>query len=263
MSNPSIRPHLPALVIVLVAIIGGMLLLPSLPEEMPIHFDAAGNPDASGPPTSVVILFSVFLVGMFAFTLLIDIFLVSPVLPGRMMGAANAVAIATISMIYGISLAFSLGKLENINIGMISGLLALFAVCLFLYFPAARRLDESASTLGSADYFEKTSPSWFYYLLFFSIPLVPRYLLLSSQGIDILGVLYRVTIPWRDVASVTAMNLSTGDKRAGLPVKIYHTFTNLVLIRITGKKASIIISPKKREEYLRIAGEYLSGKQSA
>ena len=263
MSNSPVRHHLPALVIVLVVIAGGVLLLPFLPGEVPVHFDAAGNPDAYGPSTSVVILFSVFLLGMFAFTLLIDIFLVSPVLPGKMMAAINTITIATISVVYGTALAMDIEKIERMNACLASGFLTIFFVCLLLYFTAARRLDESASSFRSAEYFEKTSPSWLYYLFFFSIPLIPRYLLLSSRGVGILGVLYRVTIPWYDVESVTAMGLTTGGKKAGLPVKIYHTFTNLVLVRITGKKASIIISPRERDEYLRIAGEYLSGKPPA
>lgn len=258
MSESPVRFHLPALMIILVVMIGGVVLLPSLPEEVPIHFDAAGNPDAYGPSTSVVILFSVFMLGMFAFTLISDIFLVSPVLPGKMMAAINVIIAATMSVVYGTALAMNIGKLKNMNIGLAFGFLTIFAVGLLFYFTAVRRLDESASALGSVEYFEKTSPSWFYYLFFFTIPLVPRYLLLSDRGIGILGVLYRVTIPWNDVESVTEMNLGTGGKKAGLPVKIYHTFANLVLIRITGKKASIIISPERREEYLRIVGDFMA-----
>ncbi|MBN1882293.1 MAG: DUF1648 domain-containing protein [Deltaproteobacteria bacterium] len=263
MSNPSVRSHLPAFVIVLIVIVVGVLLLPSLPEEVPIHYDRAGNPDASGPATLVVTLFSASMLGMFIFMLISDIFLVYPVLPGKMMAAINAVIAATMSVVYGTALAMDLGKIENMNTGLVLGFLIIIAVCLFLYFAAARRLDESVSALGSVEYFEKTSPSWFYYLFIFAIPLIPRYLLLSDRGIGILGVLYRITIPWYDVDSVTAMDLTTGGKKAGLPVKIYHTFTNLVLVRITGKKASIIISPREREKYLRIAGDYVSGKPPA
>lgn len=259
MTESPVRSHLPALAIILVVIISGALLLPSLPEEVPIHFDAAGNPDAYGPATLFVILFSVFMLFSFLFILLTDIFFVNPVLPGKLMSTANIIATAAISVVYGTALAMDIGKLKNMNAGLTFGFLTIFAVGLLFYFTAVRRLDESTSALGSMEYFEKTSPSWFYYLLFFTIPLVPRYLLLSDRGIGILGVLYRVTIPWHDVESVTAMNLGTGGKKAGLPVKIYHTFTNLVLIRITGKKASIIISPERREEYLRIAGDFMAG----
>jgi len=263
MTDSPVRAHLPALVIILVVIASGVLLFPSLPEEIPIHFDGAGNPDAYGPSMSVVILFSVFMLGMFAFTLIADIYLVYPVLPGRLMGAINGVIAATMSVVYGTALAAALEKLENINIGLAFGFLAVFGTCFVLYFFEVRRLDESASALCSVEYFEKTRPAWFYYLFFFSLPLIPRYLLLSNREICILGALYRVTIPWYDVESVTAVGISSGGKKAGLPVKIYHTFTNLVLISFTGKKPTIIISPGKREEYLRIAGDFLAGKSGA
>jgi len=256
MTGSPIRSHLPALAIVVIVIIAGIIVLPSLPEEVVIHYDSAGNPDAYGPSTVMVLLFSLFISGMFVFTLLLDVFLIYPVLPGKMMGAINAIASATISVIYGTALAMELGIIENINIGIAFGLLTVLVVCFILYFLEVRRLDESVGTLGSAEYFEKTRPSWFYYLFFLSIPLVPRYLLLSSRGIGIMGALYRITIPWYDIESVTAMKVG---EKAGLPVKIYHTFTNLVLIRISGKKASLIISPERRDEYLRIAGEFMVG----
>ena len=263
MSESPVRFHLPALAIILVVIVSGVVLLPSLPEEVPIHYDASGTPDSYGPANLVVILFSSSLLGMFLLMLISDIIMVYPILPGKLMGAINAIIAATMSVVYGTAMAMNLGKLENMNRGLAFGFLTIFAAGLLLYFSAVRRLDESAATLGSVEYFEKTSPSWFYYLFFFTIPLIPRYLLLSSQGIGILGVLYQVTIPWYDVASVTAMDLGAGGKTAGLPVKIYHTFTNLVLIRITGKKASLIISPAGREEYLKITGDYLSGNPPA
>jgi hypothetical protein len=59
------------------------------------------------------------------------------------------------------------------------------------------------------------------------------------------------------------MDLGQGGAKTGLPVKIHHRLTNLVLIRITGKKASLIISPEKREEYLKTAGGFMGEKQPA
>jgi len=263
MSTSPIRHHLPALLIIIVVIIAGVLVLPSLPEEVPIHYDAAGNPDAYGPPTTVVILFSIFLPGMFVFILLSDILMVYRILPGRLMAAANTICAATMSVVYGTALAVNLVRIESIAAGLTIGFAAVFGACFVLYFREARRLDESTAALGSPAYFEKTRPSWFFYLFFFTIPLVPRYLLLNETGIGILGVLYRVTIPWYDVESVTAMGLTQGGKKTGLPVKIYHKLTDLVLIRITGKKSSLIISPEKREEYLRTASSFMGEKPTA
>ena len=263
MSQSPVRAHLPALAIILVMIISGVLLLPSLPDEIPVHFDSAGTPDAYGPSIPFVIFFSLSSLGMVIFLLLSDIFLVYPILPGKLMGAVNAVIAATMSVVYATALAFALEKIENINTCLPLGFLIVLVVCVVLYSGEVRRLDESVSTLGSPEYFEKTRPAWFYYLFFIALPLIPRYLLLSDRGIGILGALYRVTIPWHNVETVTAVDITSGNTTKGLPVKIYHTFTNLVMIRVTGKKASIIISPKRREEYLRIVGDFLAGKPGA
>jgi hypothetical protein len=252
------RRHLPALVIVIAAVLLGIIVYPMMPDQIPTHFDAKGNPDKYDSKISFYTLFFTFMVIFFVIIIVIDRVSVYGILPGNLMASVNWVLQGFMAVIYLSTIAVALGVIENFLYGFAFGVGIMVIVLAPLYFKAKGDIDTRVIGLFGSPYFEKVRFSPIIRAIFFIVPYFPRYIIQTTSGIRVIGVLYDVEFAWEDIQDIKSAPASSGI--SGLSLRLNTKFSGLVGITLDGKRTKLILSPKDRKAFIETAGRFLKRK---
>jgi hypothetical protein len=253
--------HLPALIIIGAVALIGYYAYPHLPDLIPTHFDVAGNPDHYSEKGTFGPLFFLILFAFFLFTLAFDLFYFCRIVEGKILAATNWGMQGIMGIIYLSSIAYPLGIIDNFLHGMGAGLVVMGIVFGSLYLGAKRRLDDEAAILENSPYFERVKPSLLMRLLFFIRPYLPNYIVQTKEELRIMGALYDLRLGWDEIEDVREAGLARGSFSF---VKLSTKFTGVVEIVLKKRGSSVIITPERREAFVKCAGGFLSkGKTAA
>ncbi len=252
-----IRKHLPALVIVIVVILLGIIVYPMIPDQIPTHFDGKGNPDKYGGKGSFSTPFFVFMVIFFIIIFVIDTVFIYGILPGSLMASVNWVFQGLMAVIYLSTVAFVLGIIGNFLYGFAFGVGVMAIVFTSLYFKAKGDLDARVTGLFGSLYFEKVRFLPIVWLFFFLAPYFPRYIIQTQSGIRVMGVLYDVEFAWENIQDIRPASVFSGI--SGFALRLNSSLSGLVRITLKGKRTKVILSPRDREAFIETAGRFFKG----
>ncbi len=250
------RRHVPALVIMIIAIGLWLALLPFLPDPMTAHYPFAGSPASATEPI-------IFLIAMCGFMLLshvvivsIDLFLFARVVPGYFMAVVDWIVEGVTAVFYLSILAAAVNLLPFI-VGLVGGYLAMLVILGVRYRKSKESVEAKAGPLFNSPYFERVGPSLLKRIVLFMAPLFPSYIIIVPDGIRIIGILYDVTYPWERITEVKKGDFFTFFSNR--PIKLNHTLTNTVEIRLKNRRSYPLISVADRDRFLKTAAGFMTG----
>ncbi len=251
------RRHVPALVIMIVAIGLWLGLLPFLPNPMAVDFASPDNPASATAPVVFLIAMCGFMLVAHAVTVLLDFFLFSRVVPGYIMAVVDWIVEGFTAVFYLSILAAAMDILPFI-VGLVGGYLAMFVTLGILYRRSKESVEAAATPLFNSPYFERAAPSFMTRVFFFLRPMFPLYIIIVPGGIRIIGVLYDVTYPWERIAELKEGTIFTFFSNR--PIKLNQTLKNTVEIRLKERRSYPLISVADRDRFLKTAADLMAGR---
>ena len=184
------RRHVPALVIMIVAIWLWVGLLPFLPNPMAVDFASSDNPTSATAPMVFLVAMCGFMLIAHAVIVLIDFFLFARVVPGYIMAVVDWIVEGVTAVFYLSVLAAAVDILPLV-VGLVGGYLAMIVTLGVLYRRSKESVESAATPLFSSPYFERVAPTLMTRLLFFLRPMFPLYIIILPGGIRVIS-----TPPW-------------------------------------------------------------------
>jgi hypothetical protein len=251
------KRHIPALLMIMVAVGSWIVLLPTLPDPIDASLTFTGERSLSTDPVILFIAMCAFMVVSHVVCVLLDLFRVAPVVPGYIMASIDWIVEGAAAIFYLSILGDAAGLLPSGAVGLVVGAAAMIVVLVILYRRATDAVGEAARLLSGARYVQRVRPSLMTRLLFFIRPLIPSIIVIDSGGIRIIGVLYDVTYPWERIERVREAGLWAFFSNR--PLRLNDTFNNCVEIHLKDRKEYLVISPGDRGRFLEVSAGFLAG----
>jgi hypothetical protein len=251
------RRHVPALVIMIVAIGLWLGLLPFLPNPMSVDFASSDNPVSATAPAVFLIAMCGFMLVAHVVTVLLDFFLFARVVPGYIMAVVDWIVEGFTAVFY-LSILVAAMDILPFIVGLVGGYLAMFVILAMLYRRSKEFVEAEATPLFSSPYFERVAPALMIRLFFFLRPMFPLYIIIVPGGIRIIGILYDVTYPWERIAELKEGTFFTFFSNR--PIKLNQTLKNTVEIRLKERWSYPLISVADRDRFLKTAANLMAGR---
>lgn len=251
------RRHVPALLIMIVAIGLWFGLLPFLPNPITVNHPFPGNPVSATEPMVFIIAMCGFMLISHIVIVSLDFFLFARVVPGYIMAVVDWIVQGFTAVSYLSMLAAAMAVLP-LAAWLAGGYLAMLVILGVLHRKSRESVEAKAAPLFDAPYFERVKPSLLMWALFFLRPLFPRYIVIVPDGIRIIGTLYDVTYPWERIEEVKKGDFLTFFSNR--PVKLNHTLANTVEIRLKDRRKYVVISPCQRDRFLETAAKSMAAR---
>ena len=251
------KRHLPALLIMILTIGSWIALLPSLPNPLTVYCSFSKVPVFAGEPIVPFIAMCGFMTIAHVIIVFLDLILFARVVPGYIMAAVDWIVEGTAGIIYLSILGGGVGLIPGCTAGLVGGGALMLIVLGALYRRARESVEKKAGPLFNSPYFERVRASLLMRVFFFLSPLFPSYIVIIPEGIRVIGVFYDVTYPWDRIEALKEGNFLTF--LSNRPIKLNHTISNTVEIRLKDRRNYPLISVAERGLFLETAAKFMAG----